>query len=230
MVEQDVLLYKLFGYTLGSSYSRQTFQKGGLSIFIRKDLCYNRIDVSYCCEEKNFEPCAVQLEIKGFNIIIIGIYRSPSVDFGHFLRLLDSTLRYLQKPQTEFVICGDINIDYITDNHRKKQLAFLLNTYYLVHIVDFPTRVIRNLGTVIDNIFVDNYRVNSFTISSIVNGLSDHDAQYLILKNVYIKSNITPTKYRTGLINNNTIKTFQQLLKYETWESVYLNSDVNGMF
>jgi hypothetical protein len=97
-------------------------------------------------------------------------------------------------------------------------------------MVDFPKRVIHNLSTAIDNIFVDNYRVNSFKISSIVNGLSDHDAQYPILKNVYIKSNITPMKYRTRLINNNTIKTFQQLLKYETWESVYLNNDVNDTF
>jgi hypothetical protein len=45
MVEQDLLLYKLFGYTLGSSYSSQTFQKGGVCIFVRKDLCYNKICV-----------------------------------------------------------------------------------------------------------------------------------------------------------------------------------------
>jgi exonuclease III len=230
MVEQDLLLYKLFGYTLGSSYSRQTFQKGGVCIFVREDLCCNRTDVSYYCEEKNFETYAVLLEIKGFHIIIICIYRSPPGDFGHFLRLLDATLKYLQKPKTEFVICGNINVDYITDNHRKQQLSLLLNTYNLVHTVDFPMRVIRNLGTEIDNIFVDNYRVNSFKISSIVNGLSDHDAQYLILENVSIESNITPVKYRTRLINKDTIKTFPHLLKYETWESVYLNNDVNSMF
>jgi hypothetical protein len=108
--------------------------------------------VSYYCKEKNFETCAVQLEIKWFHIIVICIHRSPSGDFGNFLRLLDSTLKYLQKPKTEFVICADINVDYITDNHWKKQLSLLLNTYNLFHMVGFPTRVIRNLGTAIDNI------------------------------------------------------------------------------
>jgi hypothetical protein len=186
--------------------------------------------LSYYCDEKNLETCAVQLEIKRFHIIIICIYRSPSGDSGHFLRLFDSTLKYLQKPKTEFVICGVINVDYTTDNDQKKQLSLLLNTYNLVHTVDFPKRVIHNLGTATDNIFVDNYIVNSFKIPSIVNGLSDRDAQYLIRENVSIESNITPMKYRTSPINNETIKTFQRLLKYETQESVYLNNDVNGMF
>jgi hypothetical protein len=63
-----------------------------------------------------------------------------------------------------------------------------------------------------------------------VNCLSDHDAQYLILKNVCIKSNITPMKYRTRLINDDTVKIFQHSLKHEAWELVYLNKDINGMF
>jgi hypothetical protein len=33
MVEQDLLLLKLSGYTLGSSYSRQTCQKGGVYFY-----------------------------------------------------------------------------------------------------------------------------------------------------------------------------------------------------
>jgi hypothetical protein len=75
MVEQDLLLLKLNGYTQGSSYSCQTFQKGGVCVFTRNDLCYNKIDVSYFCDEKYFETCAVQIEIKGFHIIVICIYR-----------------------------------------------------------------------------------------------------------------------------------------------------------
>jgi hypothetical protein len=101
--------------------------------------------VSCYCEEENFETCTVQLEIKRFLMLIICIYTSPSGDFGHFLRLLDSTSKFLQKPKTEFVICGDMNVDYVTDNHWRKQLSLLLNTYNLVHMVDASTRIIRNL-------------------------------------------------------------------------------------
>jgi exonuclease III len=94
--------------------------------------------------------------------------------------VLDSTLKSLHKSKTEFVICGDINVNYITDNNWKEQLSLLLSTYNLVHTVDFPTRINRNLGTAIDNIFIGNSRLNSFKIASIVNGLSDHDAHTYI--------------------------------------------------
>jgi exonuclease III len=94
--------------------------------------------VSYFCDEKNFETCAVQIQIKGFHIITICIYRSPSGDFGQFLRLLDSTLKSLHKSKTEFLICGDINVNYITYNHWKEQLSLLMSTYNLVHTVDSP--------------------------------------------------------------------------------------------
>jgi hypothetical protein len=83
-------------------------------------------------------------------------------------------------PKTEILICGDINVDYLIDNDHKKQLSLLLNTYNLSHTVHFPTRIQNNLGTAIDNIFVDNSRLNSFTVSCIVNGLSDHGAQHLV--------------------------------------------------
>ena len=36
--------------------------------------------------------------------------------------------------------------------------------------------------------------------------------------------------YRTRLITKDTITHFQELLYNETWDSVYLNDDVNGSF
>jgi hypothetical protein len=38
--------------------------------------------------------------------------------------------------------------------------------------------------TAIDNIFVDSIRFSSTSTSPIINGLSDHDAQYLMINNV----------------------------------------------
>ena len=67
----------------------------------------------------------------------------------------------------------------------KKQLSLLLNTYNLSHTVYFPTKIQNNLRTETNNIFVHNSRLNSFTLSSIANGLSYHDAQYLVIKHTY---------------------------------------------
>jgi hypothetical protein len=67
----------------------------------------------------------------------------------------------------------------------------LLNTYNISHTVYFPKRIQNNLSTAINNNFVDNSRLNSFTVCPIDNGLSDHDAQYHILKHTFTQANIT---------------------------------------
>jgi hypothetical protein len=89
------------------------------------------------------------------------------------------------------LICGDVSVDYLIDNDRKKQLSLLLNTYNLSHTVYFPTRIQNSVGTTVDYIFVDNSRLNPFIVSPIANGLSDHDAHYLILKHMYAEVNVT---------------------------------------
>jgi hypothetical protein len=59
----------------------------------------------------------------------------------------------------------------------KKKPASLLTTYTLSYTVNFVTRVQYNSSTSMDNIFVDNSRINLSAISPIINALSDHDAQ-----------------------------------------------------
>jgi len=79
------------------------------------------------------------------------------------------------------------------------------------------------------NIFVDNSRINLSSISSIINGLSDHYAQILTIKNVYATTNKFPLKQRIRLIGNETIMNFQTLLKKETCEFVFIVTDPNHM-
>jgi hypothetical protein len=49
---------------------------------------------------------------------------------------------------------------------------------------------------VIDNIMIDISRINSFHVPSINNALSDHDAQYLVLNDVFTKSRGANTLHR----------------------------------
>jgi len=46
------------------------------------------------------------------------------------------------------------------------------------------------LKTAIDNIFLDNGRLNPYFTSHIVNSLSDNDAQFLIINNIHAATNI----------------------------------------
>jgi hypothetical protein len=76
--EQDLLHLTLQGYTLGSSFCRKDLQKGGVCIFVRKDLNANKIGISHYCTEKDLEICAVELETEASKLIILSLYRAPT--------------------------------------------------------------------------------------------------------------------------------------------------------
>jgi hypothetical protein len=177
------------------------------------------------------EICAIQLLLtKTANLIILSLYRAPSGDVNEFLKRLDAILKYLYGPKSKFIICGDININYLNENNRKKQINSLLKTYNLSHTINFATRVQNSSSTAIDNIFIDSTRLSSSCTSPIVNGLSDHDAKFLTISNIATEVNLTPLKWRTRKIYNETIAQFQRLLEDETWEPVFENRDTNYKF
>jgi hypothetical protein len=64
-------------------------------IFVKKNQCFNKIDISHHCEEQNLEICPIQLEIKLANLNILSLYRATSGDFNQFLRGFDATLNYV---------------------------------------------------------------------------------------------------------------------------------------
>ena len=84
-----------------------------MCIFVRQDLDINKTDIAHICREKNLEICAVELETKASKLTGLSEYRAPTGDFNLFLTKLDGTLKYLYKPKTEFLLCGDINTDYV---------------------------------------------------------------------------------------------------------------------
>jgi exonuclease III len=108
------------GYILSSSFCRKELQKGGVCIFVRKDLNANKIDISHNCIEKDLEICAVELETEASKLIILSLYRAPTDDFNRFIKNLDHTLKYLYKPKAEIIICGDINTNYLIESNQKK--------------------------------------------------------------------------------------------------------------
>ena len=87
---------------------------GGVCIFIRNYINYIPLDISENRDEKITEQCAVQVNTK-FYLIIVCTYRSTSGNFVKFVALLDCTLRHLYRTRTEYLICGDINVNYLME-------------------------------------------------------------------------------------------------------------------
>jgi hypothetical protein len=113
----------------------------------------------------------------------------------------------------------------------------MLQTYNLTAIVNFPTRLQGMSSTMIDNIFLDTSKTSNYTVLPFLNGLSDHDTQLLILKDLYLQDlNLQVHDYfiyTTRDMNKYSINEFKTNLSYETWDCVFdlnNNPDVDTLF
>jgi hypothetical protein len=155
------------------------------------------------------------------------VYRAPSGNFTHFLHKLDMILKSSYCSKIEFIICRDINVDYLSDNNRKNQLNSLLISYKLFSTVNFPTRIQNNSCSAIDNIFIDYSRLGTFRIDSVCNGLSDHDAQLILIHDINVPS------YPNDILHKRKVNKFSLAnynLNFETWNEIFNETDVDIMF
>ena len=77
--------------------------------------------------------------------------------------------------------------------------------------------------------FFDKSTIGKYELYPFRNGLSDHDAQLLIINSGKIhEKNYNTTNKRK--INTNTIADFQWKLSHESWEQVFHGNNVNLIF
>ena len=127
------------------------------------------------------------------------------------------------------IICGDINTNYLNESANKSKLDNLLLSYNLTSLINFPTRVQNTSATAIDNIFLDVSHYESYAVTPIINGMSDHDAQLLTINTN--NSQVPIHRSRTvRKINKYTISNFIDKLSSEIWDPIFSSEDVNAMF
>ena len=142
---------------------------------------------------------------------------------------MDLVLQQLFLSKFTFIICGDININYLADSYKKKQLDSILYSYTLCSIVNCPTRIGPSSSSTIDNVFIDNSYLNKYDIAPVINGLSDHDAQLLTLQILQKHINNQHVYYKRA-INQFNVAEFQLKFTYETWDSIFTKNDVNEIY
>jgi hypothetical protein len=98
-------------------------------------------------------------------------------------------------------------------------------SYNLTATVHFPTRVQNQSNMAIDTIFIDNYKFTKYNVSPIYNGLSDHDAKLLTIKDINLQT-VNHHSYSIRNINNYSMKQFKIRLSYESWDSIFSNNDI----
>jgi hypothetical protein len=79
------------------------------------------------CKQQGLEVCAVKLHFSAISFGILSTYRSAIGNFLYLLIALNSVLISLYSNTIEFIISGDININYLNDNGiRKHTPCYLL--------------------------------------------------------------------------------------------------------
>jgi len=169
-------------HKLGAKYCRKNLKQGSVRIYVRESLKFTNINLLKYSKEQDIEIAAFQFNIQKGKVIILCIYRAPCGNNECFLNKLETILNSLHKHNSEFIICGNININYLESNNKKNQLDNLLGTYNLTDTISFPTGIVNNSVTLIDNIFIDNRR--SYTIKPcsdflITMGKFSHYSTYL---------------------------------------------------
>jgi hypothetical protein len=104
----------------------------------------------------------------------------------------------------------------------------LLLSYNLYSNVNFPTKIHNNSITT-DNIFIDKVKYERYPIHTLVNGLSDHDAQIIIINNITVDKHINKTQ-SIKRFNKFSVSQFAVNLSYENWDNGFVEVDVNTVF
>ena len=169
--EDQLNKINLDGYVLKSSFCRSRLKCGGVSIFTKNNLLTSELKINQnLIKEKDFEICAIELIDQ--KTIVLCIYRAPDGNLDNFFSSLEELLSLYSKKANIFV-CGDLNIDYLTDSNEKLELFNIFLSHNLTNLLDAPTRVTSHSSTGLDYIITNaNHLTNSAEI--IKSGLSDH--------------------------------------------------------
>jgi len=112
------------------------------------------------------ESSALRINLGIYSIIVSCVYRSPSGSFNQFFHLLNLMLLFhMCKPSSEFIFCGDINVNFLMDSNQNMKASSLLQSYNMFNVIDFPTRICDESTSADDCIFLDGSRINPFTVA-----------------------------------------------------------------
>lgn len=206
--ESEKHLYKIPGYSCAFQ-ERSNMRSGGVMIFIKENLTFSVTGHEYPCQE-----CLVlNIDLSGFNLKLLFIYRYGPSNLNNFLQELDELL------ETHNINCilGDINLDILTNTHTPNKTKYLnyLSSKGFISLINDPTRVTGNTDSCIDHLFVKLRIFDLLSAKIITPGLSDHYPISIELK----KTKTIPNIFKTiKSLNYNILKTE---VKNTNWQELY---------
>jgi hypothetical protein len=192
-------------FKLANIYQRNTTRGGGVAIFIRETIAFEKIESPIV--EGTIETTAIKID----NSIIVSLYRPPSGNKRTFSEKLQEWIA--TKANSDIYIAGDYNINGL--NNEKEYLNEIENSTGLDFKISEVTRV--TSGTSIDNILTNIQGAHKVTSICI----ADHQGLASNLKIKIRKEKPKTYKYREMKENN------WNMFKHEVNSLVIRGTNVN---
>lgn len=152
------------------------------------------------------------------NLYVIGIYRPPGGNLDNALDVISDTLDLIPSWKYPCILMGDVNVDGLTYDNKKKKLEDMLARHNITRLDLPPTRVTATSRTSID-LVCSNLDKNEVHTDVITTGLSDHKAQLCRVTLLNKKLPLPSTTHRH--FSQKNMDNFKLSLASETWQKVY---------
>ena len=110
-------------YTLGAYYYRKSKHKSCVCMSVRNSTKFTSLNINNYYLDQDFEVCAIHLNSVYDKLCILAIYRSPLGNFSTFLTNFDFILHKFFNLKFSFILCGDINVNYLAKSYKKINLT-----------------------------------------------------------------------------------------------------------
>lgn len=221
LLPDEALCYTFRNFNVGNIYCRQRAIHGGVAIYIRKEIDFQKVYVEQFCDNFNFEATVVY--VPNQNCVIVAIYRSPNGDIFKFLSRFTDLLDFVSmKIKSQIIVAGDFNIDFLKSSPLKNTLLDIVQSYNLKCLVNEPTKINLKSKTCYDNIMT-NLSVD-YNLKIHPHKFGDHLGITLCFDSFNAPlSDYALTKYRP--INSaNLLKFYESVAKLD-FSNVYKNTE-----
>lgn len=224
--DKNVNLLNIDNFNLISYNTRSKKTRGGTLILAHTDRKAESVDaINKLYRVESFEICCVKDIDTG--LYLCCCYRNPDYkNFDNFMTNLEKLLEYFFNRKC--VICGDFNIDILTESFKRTEFLGLLKCYNFRYLIDTHTFMHNDSHSCIDNILTNlpDDCVEGCIVDH--NGLADGHGALLgnfTLENIVGNhDNDNQITVRTRVFNNKNSVTFRQQINDHNWSDMGINT------
>ena len=217
-----------FEQYMGFYSNRLSRKGGGACILISKKLnC--QLTETLNVNSDFVEAVFVEILSNNKKVIVGSVYRPPNTNFDAFINFIESELQPMTSNSSELYVCGDFNLDLLKINGVDSSSSIFYNTMSslsLLPVISKPTRITDETGTLIDNIFTNNFL--SFTSGILTSDTSDHLPIFLIYSDYYSENTVKPREYSYRVINEETLSNLYDKVASTNFSNVVEEEDIDN--